>query len=435
VSKCNMCVDRLEVGLKPSCVAACLGNALDFGVIETKPENRIQTNFILPGFPDPNITHPNIRFQQTRRLPRELSRTDSNPLRYVREESGEYKPQADNKLPDLGWGLQKLSTRENPLVVFTLISQAVVGVFLVLFLGPQFGLDMLAATAHPLAHTALLFGMIGLQTLALVLSTLHLGRPHRFYRAFNNLRYSPVSREVAGIAVFYNMLGAYTLLSAFPQLSLWLPVSLLQNLTLVAGYGSALSGIAALYFMQSIYRIRARPFWNHWQVLSSFFGAMLALGPLAVGLVFAPLVDDSGVLLTWLAWPVSIGLALEAVGLIAHARDMKQQGGEGAAALAVQRTQFGYSYFARNIALGLALVGMLGLIQFAPSGVTASTVWLLLTLAMIVAAVVGRMLFYALVIPTTMPGAFFWRNPAFQEHARETGLARMPQVGVVMDGH
>ena len=52
-----------------------------------------------------------------------------------------------------------------------------------------------------------------------------------------------------------------------------------------------------------------------------------------------------------------------------------------------------------------------------------------------VAAIVGRMLFYALVIPTTMPGAFFWRNPAFEEHARATGLAKMPQVGVVMDGH
>jgi DMSO reductase anchor subunit len=428
-----MCVDRLEVGLKPSCVAACLGNALDFGVIETKPENRIQTNITLPGFPDPGITHPNIRFQQTRRLPREMSRTDSNPVRYVREEGGEYKPQVDNKLPQRGWGLRKLSTRENPLVVFTLISQAVVGAFLVLFFGPSVGLEMLAARAHPLAHTALLFGMIGLQTLALVLSTLHLGRPHRFYRAFNNLRYSPVSREVAGIAVFYNMLGAYTLLSAFPQLSLWLPQELLNDLTQIAGYGSAVSGIAALYFMHSIYRIRARPFWNHWQVLTSFYGAMLALGSLAVGLVFSPLLQDSTILLALLAWPVSIGLALEAIGLFAHARDMQQQAGEGAAAMAVQRTQFAYSYFTRNIALGLALAGMLVLTQSAPSATAALAAWILLALASILAAVIGRMLFYALVIPTTMPGAFFWRNPAFQEHARETGLARMPQVGVVMD--
>ena len=435
VSKCNMCVDRLEVGLKPACVSACLANALDFGVIETKPENRIQANITLPGFPDPNITHPNIRFQQTKSLPREMTRTDSYPLQYVRDESGEYKPQVAEKKSVYGWGLKKLSTRENPLVVFTLVSQAVVGVFLVLFFGPSAGLDMLAADAHPVARAALLFGMIGLQTLALVLSTLHLGKPHLFYRAFNNLRYSPVSREVAGIAVFYNMLGAYTVLTAFPQLGQWLPVSLLSGLTVFAGYSAALSGIAALYFMHSIYRIPARPFWNHWQVLTSFYGSMLVLGPLVVGLVFAPLADDSSALLVTMAWVAIIGLLFESVGLIAHARDMRRQGGEGAAAQFVQGTQFAYSYLSRNIVQGLALAGTLAFALLAPQGATAITVWMLLALAIVVAAVVGRMLFYALVIPTTMPGAFFWRNPAFQEHARETGLAKMPQVGVVMDCH
>ena len=60
VSKCNMCVDRLEAGLKPSCVAACLGGALDFGVIENTPENRDQAKLDIPGFPDSDITHPNV---------------------------------------------------------------------------------------------------------------------------------------------------------------------------------------------------------------------------------------------------------------------------------------------------------------------------------------------------------------------------------------
>jgi len=50
-------------------------------------------------------------------------------------------------------------------------------------------------------------------------------------------------------------------------------------------------------------------------------------------------------------------------------------------------------------------------------------------------SVFGRALFFVLVIPTTMPGAFFWRNRGFQEHARETGLANLPQVGVVPEGH
>ena len=46
-----MCVDRLEVGLKPACVSACLGNALDFGVIENTPERRDQNKTQIPGFP------------------------------------------------------------------------------------------------------------------------------------------------------------------------------------------------------------------------------------------------------------------------------------------------------------------------------------------------------------------------------------------------
>ncbi|MEH6584210.1 MAG: 4Fe-4S dicluster domain-containing protein, partial [Halioglobus sp.] len=75
VEKCNMCVDRLEVGLKPACVSACLGNALNFGVVENTPNNREQIETQIPGFPDPEITHPNIRFQQTKSLPREMTRT------------------------------------------------------------------------------------------------------------------------------------------------------------------------------------------------------------------------------------------------------------------------------------------------------------------------------------------------------------------------
>jgi len=85
VSKCNMCVDRLEVGLKPACVSACIGNALDFGVIENTPENRQQCKTSIPGFPDPEITHPNIRFQQVKGLPDEMTRTDSMPVKYHKD--------------------------------------------------------------------------------------------------------------------------------------------------------------------------------------------------------------------------------------------------------------------------------------------------------------------------------------------------------------
>jgi len=441
VSKCNMCVDRLEVGLKPACVSACLAGALDFGIMETTPKNREQLETHIPGFPTPEITHPNIRFQQTRSLPREMSRTDSMPLRYERDEQpgNAYKPKVDETGAGRAWNLKKLRTREDPLVIFTLISQAVIGAFITLFAGPLLGFETLSMSAHPVALPLLLFGLIGVQTLALVMSTLHLGKPHLFYRAFNNLRYSPVSREVAGIAVFYNFLGAYTLLSGLPMLFTWLPAGLTAGLIQLCGWGAVISGLAALYFMHSIYRIPARPFWNHWQVLSSFYGSMLALGPLVVVLTYiaAQLLQDQ----SWtsavndFAWLILTGLLLEAVGLFYHARDLRRASGEGMASHYEQRTKFGNTYLLRNagIALSIFMLALTGLLQ--PGGTAGLIMWVASAIMIVGTALIGRALFYALVIPTTMPGAFFWRNKGFEEHARETGLAEMPQVGVLPDCH
>ena len=439
VSKCNMCVDRLEVGLKPACAAACLAGALDFGVIETTPENRDRLDTKIPGFPDTNISHPNIRFQQKKTLPEQMKRTDSMPLKYSKNSEGDYCPEVNADNAPSQWSLKKLSTRENPLVVFTLVSQAVIGAFIILFIGPMLGIDTITPSAHPVAWPLVLFGLIGVQTLALVLSTLHLGRPHRFYRAFNNLRHSPVSREVAGIAVFYNFLGAFTLLSGLPVLFEWLPRNIHELFISVSGWGAVLSGIAAIYFMHSIYRIPARPFWNHWQVLTSFYGSMLVLGPLFVILVYAAvqtsLDANWGNSASALASIISIGLFMEIIGLYYHQCDLSKQGGEGAASHYEQLTKFGKTYTARNIGLFTGLATAMCLSLVSANDETAMGVWIIAAIVISTTAVIGRALFYALVIPTTMPGAFFWRNKGFEEHARESGLAEMPQAGVLPHTH
>ncbi len=436
VSKCNMCVDRLEVGLKPACVSACLAGALDFGVIETKPDNREMLDAQIPGFPTPEISHPNIRFQQAKSLPREMRRTDSMPLRYERDDASKiYHPKVAEDGRPRAWNLRKLRSREDPLVIFTLVSQLVIGAFLLLFLGDKLGIAALAPTAHPVLHATLLVALLGFETLALVLSTLHLGRPHRFYRAFNNLKYSPVSREVAAIAVFYNLLGGYTLFTALSGAFAWLPAGLVASLGQACGWGAVVSGPAALYFMSRIYRIPARPFWNHWQVMTSFYGSMLTLGAMAVALPYGWTLWlqglDNGPLLTPLAAAVLLGLALEGIGLLFHARYLDKIGGEGAAAHYLQRTDFGYAWIARNLGMIAAGVGALAL-SVVGGDIFA---WSALAVVVVTSALVGRALFYVLVIPTTMPGAFFWRNKGFEEHARATGLANLPQVGVLPCTH
>jgi len=430
VSKCNMCVDRLEVGLKPACTAACLGGALDFGIIETKPENRDQLEAELPGFPTTDITHPNIRFQQTKSMPREMKRTDSMPIRYERDEQGEdgkYTAKVDDDGRDKQWNLAKLSTRENPLVIFTLVTQMVVGAFLFFFLAPQFGLNVLQVETAPLIWPLIMFALIGIQTLALILSTLHLGRPHRFYRAFNNLRYSPVSREVFGVALFYNSLGAYVVLKGLPILTSWLPADFIAMATIFFAWAAVITGISALYFMHSIYRIKARPYWNHWQVLTSFYGTMLSLGGLFVGLSSSLFLVDNLILMQHLAPFIALGLLLEIIGLIFHRRDLIKQGGEGAAAYYLQNTDFGKTYFARNMGL---ITGFILVCILAITGFNSLLAWFMTAFIILITAIIGRALFYTLVVPTTMPGAFFWKNKGFEDHARESGLADMPQVGV-----
>ena len=444
VSKCNMCVDRLEIGLKPACVSACLAGALDFGIMETAPENRDALETKIPGFPSTDITHPNIRFQQKKILPEIMKRTDSVSLNYQKNKNDEYEPcvakkSVSGQVAKTEWNIKKLSTRENPLVIFTLISQAVIGAFILLFLGPMIGLETLTSEKNPIAWPMFLFGLIGIQTMALVLSTLHLGKPHRFYRAFNNLRYSPVSREVAGIAMFYNFMGAFALLTGLPLLFNWMPESIKFLLIDITGWGGVVSGIAAIYFMHKIYRIPARPFWNHWQVFSSFYGNVLTLGPLLLALVYAMVQLSAGA--SWahitpmFGFFIFLGSLMEAIGLFAHKKDLVAQGGEGAAAYFEQLSKFGHTYLARNFGLLTALILAVIMMLIDLQGLAAIVLWAGAAIIIVVTAVTGRALFYALVIPTTMPGAFFWRNKKFEEHARETGLADMPQVGVLPNTH
>ncbi len=448
VSKCNMCVDRLEEGLKPACVSACVGNALDFGVIEDIPENREQAKCSIPGFPTPEITHPNIRFQQTRSLPEEMKRTDSMPVKYHREEDGLYKPVVDQKKGKAKhWNLARLSSRENPLVLFTLSAQTAIGAFGLAFLGAQLGVDSLLQFRASAMYAPLMMLCFALVGFGLFMSTMHLGKPHRFYRGFNNLRHSPVCREGLGIALFMATLGLHILFS-LPASPLLQPVlgsgpESFSGTAALFGYLAIPAGLTGLYYMNRCYRIKARPFWNHWQVASSFFGNMLSLGALVGAAVMVTTLALSGLeyrsLLIVAGTLMVLGMAAEAVGLLCHSHDMNRGNHEGAASHYIQCTTFGKTYYLRNGLLAVNLIAALALTLSVASGSVSEVVALiglaLVGLILLLTSTVGRALFYVLVVPTTMPGAFFWKNKGFEEHAREIGLAEMPQVGVVPNLH
>lgn len=426
VTKCNMCVDRLEVGLKPSCVSACLGNALDFGVIENIPENRSQAKVEIPGFPRSDITHPNIRFQQTRTTQRDMQRVDQTALKYHRDDSEQsFKPALDPKYGDQRkWNWRKLlGSHENAHIAFTLSAQAVMGAFLMLLSGLWF-----SPLSNYSSSNALLPGlwtMVLLMGFGLFKLNMHLGKPQRFYRGFYNLKHSPVSREIAGVSAFFTGLTGYGFFALFDSTI----TLLLQNLFAFMGLSGAILGG---YYMYKLYRIEARPFWNHWYTAASFMATGLTLGSLLL-VVFALLFGSmTAALSASLLSLTGLGLILELTGLLGHAKSLSSATSEGAASYYQQTTQYGKTFWFRNVMLLLALGLCAVMLMTGNSSISAYMVLAILTLGV---NIISRALFYVVVIPTTMPGAFFWKNEGFVEHARETGLADMPQMGVCYEKH
>jgi len=236
---------------------------------------------------------------------------------------------------------------------------------------------------------------------------------------------SPVSREIAGVTAFFTGLMGYSFFALFDN-GFATFVQTLFALLGIAGIG--LGG----YFMYKLYRIPARAYWDHWQTGSSFIATGLTLGSALLGLIaliFGAMTTELAVLLSSL---IAIGVIIEGAGLLAHAQDLQPATSEGAASFYEQTTTYGKSYWMRNILLVISLLLALGI---ALTGTTSAIAFVLLALLMLDTAIIGRALFYVLVIPTTMPGAFFWRNKGFVEHAREVGLADMQQLGVAYERH
>lgn len=428
VTKCNMCVDRLEVGLKPACTTACLGKALDFGVIENTPEGRTQTKTEIPGFPRTDITQPNIRFEQKRTTQRDMVRVDSTALKYHKDDAtGTFKPELDPKHGfKREWNLKKLlNSHENAHIAFTLSIQTVIGAFLLLVLGSWASFAPVTQLVSSSAFLPMLAIMLVLTSIGLFKLNMHLGKPHRFYRGFYNMKLSPVSREIAGVSAFFMGLVGFSFFALFD----YTITNILQFAFAVIGLlGASLGG----YYMYKLYRIPARPFWDHWQTGTSFASTGLVLGSVLIALVvilFSGLIAQLGAILAAL---IAIGIALESIGLIAHAKQLKSAESEGAASFYEQTTTYGYSYWLRNGLLIISFILAVTLATFANDSAIGFGVLAVLT---ITSSIIGRALFYVLVIPTTMPGAFFWRNKGFVDHARETGLADMPQLGVEYERH
>jgi DMSO reductase anchor subunit len=314
--------------------------------------------------------------------------------------------------------MQKLlHSHENAHAIFTLCSQAAMGATLWVIAAQLLNLSAVKSTSGN-GMIPMIAMLLVLLTYGLIKLNLHLGKPQFFYRGYYNLRWSPVSREIAGVTLF--VIGL--------MMMLFVEITGLKIFEYVA-YGVTIIGFAlGSYYMYKLYRIPARPFWDHWQTGSAFYGTALSLGSLVFGLLLMPFgLSDTGIM--QIASIAMLGLALESIGHIVHRQDVKKFG-ESQASYFEQVTTFGKTYQMRNTLLGVNMAIMAWLMM-EPSALLFAVSFV----SVLVSAYLGRILFYALVIPTTMPGGFFWKNDKFKEHAIETGLSDMPQMGVMADRH
>ena len=310
------------------------------------------------------------------------------------------------------------------------------------FFGKLFGIETLTAVANSPVAALINMTAIGLIALGLLMSTIHLGKPMRFYRGFNNLRHSPVSREGLGIVLFMAFAGLHFLaaLPANQWVQQWIGVLPAELASAAATTADITAGLAvvssavALYYMYRCYRIKARPFWNHKHTGFTFAGTVLCLGSAVIGIFAVPYLlfinGNVAPLLSGIGCTMIAGIALEALGLYLHAHDLREAEHEGAASFYIQLTTFGKTYLARNAGIAVNAVIIALLVVLGGSDAISLALWAGVLTSVVITALVGRALFYVLVVPTTMPGAFFWKNKAFEQHARDIGLADLPQVGV-----
>jgi len=196
---------------------------------------------------------------------------------------------------------------ERPLVAFTLLSQIAVGAFLTLGALVVWGGALTGEPATRALTNGVLLAIGPVMAGALAASLLHLGAPVGAWRTIRNVRHSWLSREVL-LALLFAVAGA-----AFAGLRATGRGT--ADLRTVLGLATGLSGIALVYAMARVYRIRTVPAWDTPLTTISFFATALLLGTLGVGtgMVLLPRVPEALVVgpLHWIALAAAAGFGAE----------------------------------------------------------------------------------------------------------------------------
>jgi DMSO reductase iron-sulfur subunit len=240
VGKCDMCHNRLSDDMAPACVAACPEGAIAIEIVNIAEWRRDYLSANAPGLPSADDSISTTRVTLPENLVPDMGRVDTNRV----------EPEHPH------W----------PLVFMLVLTQLCVGAFIALWLlgFNRAGTDLKIAALASLA----------LAGISLAASTLHLGRPIHAWKAMRGLRRSWLSREVLTLSLFAGAAGAFAgmLFFGMPGRD-------------VAGFATALAGLAGITCSARIYIVPARPAWFSGYTAAEFFSTALLLGPAFVRLL------------------------------------------------------------------------------------------------------------------------------------------------------
>jgi len=283
------------------------------------------------------------------------------------------------------------------LVVFTTLSQMVVGFFLIVIcIQVSAGSSRLSAGSD--YYLFMMVAMLLLLVIGVGSALIHLGKPSRALLAIRNLSTSWLSREMLSGLVFGVMAAVYVIL-------LWIDPNL-SGISSIVGMIAGVCGVLLVYCMSRLYMLRTVPVWNTGRTPLAFFITTLLLGMTAYGFFSAasctiaykngsdclPLAGRWALVGSSIIILLVVQFVLSAVNIAS----LRKSGGVASKSMAILVAGHLRLFWLRNL---MAIGGLLFFISvpvFDLEGQMPTVVILLLSFGLILTSeVIGRHLFYA----------------------------------------